>query len=62
MARFGKEGKREYVQVLKLLKDFRFEHVDAAVRQACESGAIGLDAVKPLGAVPHRCNGRPRLT
>ena len=47
-ARLGKEGKREYVQVLRLLEDFRFEHVAAAVRQACELGAIGLDAVRHL--------------
>ena len=44
----GKPGKREYVQVLRLLEDFRFEHVAAAVRQACELGAIGLDAVRHL--------------
>ena len=47
-ARLGKPGKREYVQVLRLLEDFRFEHVTAAVRQACELGAIGLDAVRHL--------------
>ena len=47
-ARLGKPGKREYVQVLRLLEDFRFEHVAAAVRQACELGAIGLDAVRHL--------------
>ena len=47
-ARLGMPGKREYVQVLRLLEDFRFEHVAAAVRQACELGAIGLDAVRHL--------------
>ena len=47
-ARLGKPGKREYVQVLRLLEDFRFEHVAAAVRQARELGAIGLDAVRHL--------------
>ena len=36
------------MQVLRLLEDFRFEHVAAAVRQACELGAIGLDAVRHL--------------
>jgi transposase len=46
--RLGKAGKREYVQVLRLLEDFRLEHVAAAVRQACELGTIGFDAVKHL--------------
>ena len=45
---YSTDGTREYVQVLRLLEDFRFEHVAAAVRQACELGAIGLDAVRHL--------------
>ena len=44
--RLGKLGKREYVQVLRLLEDFPFEEVCAAVRHACELGTIGFDAVK----------------
>ena len=39
-ARLGKPGR-----VLRLLEDFRFEHVAAAVRQACELGAIWLGHV-----------------
>ena len=47
-ARMGRSGKREYVQVLRLLETFRLEAVDAAVRQALRLGAIGFDAVKHL--------------
>ena len=47
-ARMGKAGKREYVQVLRLLESFRLEEVDAAIRDALRLGAIGFDAVKHL--------------
>jgi hypothetical protein len=47
-ARMGKHGKREYVQVLRLLETFRLEDVHAAVREALRLGAIGFDAVKHL--------------
>ncbi len=47
-ARLDKAGKREYVQVLRLLEDFRLEQVSAAVRDALALGAIGFDAVKHL--------------
>ena len=47
-ARLGKPGKREYVQVLRLLESFRLDDVAAAVRQAVELGTIGFDAVKHL--------------
>jgi transposase len=46
--RLGKPGKREYVQVLRLLEVFRPEDVLAAVRGAIERGAIGFDAIKHL--------------
>lgn len=46
--RLGKPGKREYVQVLRLLEDFPLDEVCAAVRDAIELGAIGFDAVKHL--------------
>ena len=45
-ARMGKPGKREYVQVLRLLETFELDPVHGAVRQALELGAIGSDAVK----------------
>jgi hypothetical protein len=47
-ARMGKAGKREYVQVLRLMESFRLEQVDAAVRDALRLGAISFDAVKHL--------------
>ena len=47
-ARLGKPGKREYVQVLRLLEVFRLEDVHAAVREALRLGAVGSDAVKHL--------------
>jgi transposase len=47
-ARMGKAGKREYVQVLRLMESFPLAEVEAAVRQALKLGAIGFDAVKHL--------------
>ena len=46
--RLGKAGTREYVQVLRLLEDFRFDHVSGAIRDALRLGVIGFDAVKHL--------------
>ena len=47
-ARMDKAGKREYVQVLRLMENFRPADVEAAVRHALRLGAIGVDAVKHL--------------
>src|SRR4051812_41015701 len=47
-ARMGKRGKREFVQVLRLLEVFRAEDVLAGVREAIVRGAIGFDAIKHL--------------
>ena len=47
-ARMGKAGKREYVQVLRLMETFRLEQVETAVRDALRLGAISFDAVKHL--------------
>ena len=47
-ARMGKPGKREYVQVLRLLETFALAEVQLAVRDALKLGAIGFDAVKHL--------------
>ena len=44
----GVAGKREYVQVLRLLEVFPPEELHAAVREALRLGAIGFDAVKHL--------------
>jgi transposase len=47
-ARMGKAGKREYVQVLRLLERFELNEVHQAIRDALQLGAIGFDAVKHL--------------
>ena len=47
-ARLGKAGTREYVQVLRLLEDFRLAHVGGAGRDALALGVISFDAVKHL--------------
>ena len=47
-ARMGKPGKREYVQVLRLLESFALGEVHLAIREALKLGAIGFDAVKHL--------------
>jgi hypothetical protein len=44
----GKKGKREFVQVLRLMEAFRIEDVTDAVGDALARGAIGFDAVKHL--------------
>jgi transposase len=46
--RLGKAGRREWVQVLRLLEVFRPEEVEAGVEEALRLGAIGFDAVKHL--------------
>jgi transposase len=47
-ARLGKHGKREYVQVLRLLETFRVQEVTPAIEDALHLGTISLDAVKHL--------------
>ena len=47
-ARAHKAGRREYVQVLRLLESFGLEDLHAAVKDALRLGAIGFDAVKHL--------------
>ncbi len=47
-ARMGKTGKREFVQVLRLLETFQLADVEAGITSAIERGTIGFDAVKHL--------------
>jgi transposase len=47
-ARMGNRGKREFVQVLRLMEVFEQGQVAAAVAQAIRLGAPGFDAVKQL--------------
>ena len=56
-SRMGRRGKREYVQVLRLLETFSQQEVAAAAKDALRLGAISLDAVKHL--VLCRLEGRP---
>ncbi len=53
----GKRGKREYVQVLRLMENFKQAEVYDAVRDAIRLGALSFDAVKHL--VLCRIEGRP---
>ena len=46
--RMGKPGKREFVQVLRLMETFEIADVTAAVRDALARGAVGFDAIKHL--------------
>ena len=46
----GKAGKREYVQVLRLMESFRLKEVAGAVDDALRLGAIGFDAIKCSGS------------
>ena len=59
-ARMGKAGKREYVQVLRLVETFDLEVLHGAVKDALRLGAIGYDAVKHL--VLCRIERRPPQT
>lgn len=45
-ARMGNRGKREFIQVLRLLEALPLDMVTGAVTQAIHIGAIGFDAVK----------------
>jgi len=47
-ARMIKAGRREYVQVLRLLETFDIDDLHAAVKKALQLGAVGFDAVKHL--------------
>ncbi len=54
----GRRGKREFVQVLRLIENFQKTEVHEAVRDALRLGAISFDAVKHLALC--RVEGRPQ--
>ena len=56
-SRMGRRGKREFVQVLRLLENFSLEEVQSAVKDALRLGALSFDAVKHL--VLCQLEGRP---
>ena len=46
--RSGKKGKRESIQVLRLIETFALDEVTAGIKTALDLGAISYDAVKHL--------------
>ena len=56
-SRMGRRGKREFVQVLRLLESFSMDEVHSAVQDALRLGAISFDAVKHL--LLCRLEGKP---
>jgi hypothetical protein len=56
-SRMGKRGKREFVQVLRLMENFQKQEVHNAVRDSLNLGAVSFDAIKHL--VLCRIEGRP---
>jgi transposase len=47
-ARMDRRGRREYIQVLRLLENFSMAQVERAIKQAISLGALGFDAIKHL--------------
>ncbi len=47
-ARQGKAGKREYVQVLRLLERFEMDELHGAIKDALHKRAVSFDAIKHL--------------
>lgn len=47
-SRMGKKGKREYVQVLRLIETFKLQDVQSALRASLRLQTISFDAVKHL--------------
>ena len=56
-SRMGRRGKREFVQVLRLMETFTRQEVHTAVKDALRLGALSFDAVKHLALC--RLEGRP---
>ena len=56
-SRMERRGKREFVQLLRLLETFSLQEVQAAVRDALRLRAISFDTVKHL--VLCQLEGRP---
>lgn len=44
----GNPGRREFIQVLRLMEDFHQHQVEQAIAEALRLGAISFDAVKML--------------
>jgi hypothetical protein len=59
-ARSGKEGRREFIQVLRLCERFEQPLVEWAVARALEMGAISFDAVKMIALARRAARATPR--
>ena len=46
--RMERRGRKEYIQVLRLLENFSLAQVEQAIKQAMGLGAVGFDAIKHL--------------
>ena len=46
--RMERRGRKEYIQVLRLLENFSLVQVEQAIKQAMSLGAVGFDAIKHL--------------
>jgi hypothetical protein len=55
----GTEGDREYIRVLKLLKDFEIDILEVAAGLALEYHSVGSDAVRSLCYQLKSSNGKP---
>ena len=51
-----RRGRKEYIQVLRLLENFNATQVEQAIKQALGCGTISFDAIKHLilGAIERR--------
>ena len=58
----GKAGKREYVQVLRLVETFDLEVLHGAVKDALRLGAIGYDARSNTLCCAVSSDARPNST
>jgi len=47
-ARMKRRGRKEYIQILRLLENFSMTQVEHAIKQAMGLGAVGFDAIKHL--------------
>lgn len=47
-ARMERRGRKEYIQVLRLLENFSQTQIEHAIKQAIDLGSIGFDAIKHL--------------
>ena len=56
-ARLLKAGRREYVQVLRLLETFELADLHVAVKTALRMGAVGFDAIKHPGSCARSRSG-----